>query len=349
MDARTTTICAECHSELSRSGFSGSQWKKGPGVSRCTVCIEEHVKAREESEIKKPSMARDGNGAVRYESGTRVRISGLQQRTTLNGMEGLVMEYMASTERYHVKIKGLQDGMSLKAANLTKVEEDAESAVFADGMPSSVPPIGTNAKPKPNNVRRPRNLPPLFPGRPPWLGNVDASLATLSARSGMPHGIVKMMAGSCLQQRELDERFRHLGHVYSELESHGLCGEKHPRTLREHEPLFRSAGYDLSPAVHRTDQRKYILVEAFEAMRRCPGDGLIRDGSYQPPVPPPPRTCDHCNRICKAECICGEAYCDKDCQAADWDSHQEICETICENSSLAVMLTKDSWKGQELL
>lgn len=332
--------CAECNREVSKSGFTGSQWKKGPGVSRCIVCVE-GVKVGDEN----ASGAGKENGTEQHRSGTRVRIFGLQQRSELNGKDGHVVEYMASRERYQVKIKGLQERVLLKATNLTKIEEDDEheSTFFGDGTE------GTDLKPKPKGVRRPRNLSPLFPGPPPWLGNVDASLASLSARSGMPLAMMNMMAGGCMQQRELDERFRHLGYVYSELESQGFGGPKHPRTLVEHEPHFRTAGYDLSPAVRRGDERKYILVDAFEAMRNASqGDGLIRDGSYQPPQPPPPRMCDYCSRICKAECLCGEAYCDKDCQAADWGSHQEICETICENSELAVMLTKLSWKGREL-
>ena len=205
---------------------------------------------------------------------------------------------------------------------------------------------GHSVKPKPTRVRRPRGLPPLFPGPPQWLANP----APFVRQMGLPANMVDFMIGPYINQRELDERFRHLGHVYEQLEASGEGGQKTPRTLREHQPHFRRAGYDLSTTASKERIVKpYILVEAFEAMRGLGGgDGLIHDGSYRAPVPPLPRRCDYCDRTATAECQCGEAYCDKDCQAADWPNHRDICQTIEENNELGISITKASWKGREI-
>ena len=61
---------------------------------------------------------------------------------------------------------------------------------------------------------------------------------------------------------------------------------------------------------------------------------------YNRPQVPIPRKCDECKKPCTSECMCGESFCSRACLRKSWESHKEICETVFENASFDVILTK---------
>lgn len=200
-----------------------------------------------------------------------------------------------------------------------------------------------DALPKPHNVRRPKGLPDLYPGPPPWLVDSETVLGDMAAKVGTPPVMMKMALGAYLHQRQSDERWRHLTHLYRGQEKTCL-------SVEEHGTKFTQAGYDFSKVLRvRPRPPPCAWYEAHDLLHATTSGLRMLKSGYVPPSPPLPRFCDYCKRQCTAECRCGEAYCDKDCQAMDWQNHREICETVADNAELAMSLTKQSWGAKGVL
>jgi hypothetical protein len=59
--------------------------------------------------------------------------------------------------------------------------------------------------------------------------------------------------------------------------------------------------------------------------------------------------CETCKKLhCTPRCICGEAYCSRACQAADWPAHKEVCDTVQNTFEHGTALTALWWKSQGL-
>lgn len=225
-----------------------------------------------------------------------------------------------------------EEYQALARRNLIVVRRDLTAA---DAAAAPRPPTPPDAKPKPRGVRRPKNLPDLYPGPPPWLADGgEGMMRDMCAKSGMPMMMIKVGMGAYLQQRKSDDRWRHLNYLYR-------GKDEAPLSAAEHKKMFTEAGWDLriSGGSART------FAEVMELTQRT---GLEMLSVYKAPSTPLPRFCDYCGRQCTAECRCGESYCDKDCQAKDWASHREICETCADNAELAMSITKQSWGGKAL-
>ena len=224
-----------------------------------------------------------------------------------------------------------EEYQALARKNLQVVRRDL--SIAQSKSPAPRPPSPPAALPKPKSVRRPKGLAELYPGPPPWLDSPETVLGDLAAK-GLPPMMMKMMLGAYMQQRQSDERWRHLTHLYRGQEKTRL-------SLEEHAGKFTEAGYDFSEVLRKRPRpRACAWHEAHDLLH---ASGLRMLEGYVPPSPPLPRFCDYCGRQCTAECRCGESYCDKDCQAMDWPNHREICETVADNAEMAMTLTKQSW------
>ena len=102
--------------------------------------------------------------------------------------------------------------------------------------------------------------------------------------------------------------------------------------------LCRPAGWDYTPpngsVVLTTDD---FSTQATEAMQ---GGEMQMAAGYVPPRERIPRRCDRCGKDCHSECMCGEVYCSRECQAQDWRNHRHICETVFENGTIAAVVTQ---------
>ena len=130
-----------------------------------------------------------------------------------------------------------------------------------------------------------------------------------------------------------------------------------------HAERFKQAGYDFSPAMkasrgaarragHDGETMPCTVLDAYGRMKAASGNAIFIEqagGRYTPPNPPIPRKCDHCDRVCTAECRCGETYCDKNCQAAEWANHKEICEICFDNQELGMKLNAMVWGRREIM
>ena len=59
---------------------------------------------------------------------------------------------------------------------------------------------------------------------------------------------------------------------------------------------------------------------------------------------PPPRNCDRCaSPAAAARCLCGEAYCSRACQEADWKKHKPTCEDVIGFNKLGVKINQAAW------
>ena len=188
--------------------------------------------------------------------------------------------------------------------------------------------------------QRPKDLPGLYPGPPPWLDPKNAAwLAKIIRKIGVPSNMMDFFLGSFRNQREMDARWRHLVYMYK---GEGRRNEeKDALPLTEHHKRWTEAGWDFSSALH--DNPRHPPCTWQGAMELIGSPQMLTASGYTPPSPPLPRVCDCCGRQCTAECRCGEAYCNKDCQAKEWPNHRAICNTVAENSSMAMILTEQSW------
>ena len=187
--------------------------------------------------------------------------------------------------------------------------------------------------------QRPKDLPSLYPGPPPWLDSKNASwIDRVASVGGVPSHMMEFFLGNFRNQREMDARWRHLVYMYK---GEGRNEEKDALPLTEHHRRWTEAGWDFSLVLR--DNSRHPPCTWHEALELVGNPQMLTASGYTPPSPPLPRFCDCCGRQCTAECRCGEAYCNKDCQAKEWSNHRVICNTVAENSAIAMTLTEQSW------
>jgi hypothetical protein len=162
---------------------------------------------------------------------------------------------------------------------------------------------------KEEGAQRPEGLPLLFPGPPSWLTDqaaFDQSAALTRLAQRMPSFGLSMVLDIARNQREMDERNRHLDHVYDGRVRDTMSFDEHAR-------LHASAGWTVSKDFY---ERAIGSVDT-----PCPKNGMYTNGlppmstQYHRPAVPIQRICDHCNAtaLTMSECECGESFCSKVC------------------------------------
>lgn len=159
-----------------------------------------------------------------------------------------------------------------------------------------------------------RGVPPLYPGPALWVRDLPAFYATLPPElRSFPPFLLEAYAN----QLELDERFALLLGAYELLPG----GTKAPRPHAQHAQIFAACGLTL----HVRDPG--YAMEAMDLLREQGGYSVDASMKLSRPAE---RFCDKCKRPAAARCRCGEAYCSRECQMADWNGHRKICEYIKE-------------------
>ena len=74
--------------------------------------------------------------------------------------------------------------------------------------------------------------------------------------------------------------------------------------------------------------RRPMAVREFSALFGQSLSQCTLAESYTPPSTPIQRKCDCCGEKCHSECMCGEAFCSRECMKKDWKNHRRVCETI---------------------
>ncbi len=196
------------------------------------------------------------------------------------------------------------------------------------------PPQWTSGAPWPHACIGPNGLPELYPGPALWVRDIRGFLASLppALRQTCAPGLPLLLEPYGTQV-ELDERYALLTAAYEALPG----GARAARPWAQHAATFAAAGLRLQA---RDPGRPLSAVDLF-TMR----NGYAVDARVQLRAPAP-RTCDNCKAPAAARCRCGEAYCSRECQAADWAAHRSICAVIEDTFELGLMMTSVWWSLQ---
>lgn len=184
---------------------------------------------------------------------------------------------------------------------------------------------------------------PLFPGRPGWVHGMEAFFSHPKAAT------LRSLAypdapQSWASQIRLDSRWHRVGDAYSQ-----RGGEKVERTAEEHVSIWKEAGLILENdsggpmAFSGTRDNKWLRAHCSYKM-----DPAF-DDAKAPPLPP--RECDYtkCGKVALAGCLCGEAYCSRECQVNEWQHHGSLCaQVIAANGPLGFVCTTLWWEQQGL-
>ena len=190
-----------------------------------------------------------------------------------------------------------------------------------------------------NSLMPSTGRPYLWPYHPKWTSDPAFKSKMAKIARLPPH----LLEPSC-QQVFLDNRHRHLLYLIETTFS----------TEQEHTPeqwatlLLEPSGWQWSQQV--TGKGTMTANEFCIAYQNSGQQAL--SSNYIHPIPPIPRTCDHCKKVCESVCDCGEAYCSQLCQKQAWKNHCKICAQVFENGTLRSTMNRlemqDTLSRQEM-
>ena len=156
----------------------------------------------------------------------------------------------------------------------------------------------------------------------------------------MARGGFDMFTSAGEQQRDMDLRMRHLQHLRSQF------AKDERKTVAEWSDLvLRPAGWQVPAEGARTEataerwRGSHVLTSA-EFVQQFTAFPLLVSQSYAPPKEPIPSACDMCDKPCISECMCGELFCSRACLKRNWRDHREACQQVCDNTNLAVLVSR---------
>lgn len=190
----------------------------------------------------------------------------------------------------------------------------------------------------PHAVVGPRGMPELYPGPPLWVRNISEFLAGLDMPPPAPLPLLTAVLSSYKTQVEMDERMAKLRELYQ-----AVGGDKNDAELplADHIRISAQAGYRLKlPKVAPGESVK--TKDLFESNAYIFDEGWEKPADYVEPT----YLCTQCKTVASARCACGEVYCSRACQEADWKHHKGVCDQVRENSSLGMTYTKIWWSLQ---
>lgn len=196
------------------------------------------------------------------------------------------------------------------------------------------------------NVPPPFGLPKLYPGPPPFaydLSSIEGEFGGLCRAARLPVHMLQMVMGNYVQQRKLDDRWKYVSMKYD-----GIAGGKTKlRTLNEHKKLFEESGLDFSHFYNlMSGEEQNKEMDFNEIGMAYMQSGIIPLDDYENEWGKEFKSkCDNdgCDKLCISECECGERYCSRQCQAADWANHRKVHQQVVENNELAMTLLKQYW------
>jgi hypothetical protein len=181
-------------------------------------------------------------------------------------------------------------------------------------------------------------MPELYPGPALWARDIPAFLAAVPPSLRAPLSIGNgMLLQPYVTQLEMDERYALLTAAYAAMPG----GAAAARTYREHAAAFAASGLALQVRDPGAGAPPLSGRDIFHARGGYAVDWRValREAA--------PRPCDKCQApLAAARCRCGEAYCSRECQAADWGDHKQICDVLEDNFSLALFCTSLWWATQ---
>ena len=178
------------------------------------------------------------------------------------------------------------------------------------------------------------NMPPLWPRAPRWPH--DSSLKSrlfekTFGKTGLPRATFDMVVSSYLQQRDQDCRYRHCQHLVDNVNTTEV------KTMAEWAAmLLTKSGWVADGFAGGGDK---VTARSFMGKWARSG-GMKLAPSFKLPNSEQFSKCDECGKACTSECQCGELFCSRRCMAKQWAAHRKICETVHDNSEVAILLTQ---------
>eukprot|EP00741_Cyanophora_paradoxa_P008296 tig00001286_g8025.t1 len=187
-------------------------------------------------------------------------------------------------------------------------------------------------------------LPELYPAPPPWLRFPPPGPQRFIAAIGLPDRFIAaggLAAELLIEQRLSDRSWEELAEAYRAIPG----GPTARLPFKTHVKLFSRAGFVLWDK----RARKQDCHTFEEIVRGGPNGAVIErksagaERTHLRQQGRAGRICGACGKRCKAECRCGQGYCDRECQRRDWPEHARTCQEIVEAQPLGVAMTKLSW------
>jgi len=169
-------------------------------------------------------------------------------------------------------------------------------------------------------------LPPLWPFAPQWPfdNQLKVRIAAKAGIAGTP--IIAHMG----LQEEMDRRSNHL---YQLLDLYKNSPDKH--TVSEWVNLtIAPAGYEPDDVVAALGASTRMTSIEFEqaVIALFP----LEHSSAYTPLDNSMRVCDACDKMSTSQCMCGAAYCSRECLRKNWANHRSTCKMICNNNFMGL-------------
>ena len=182
-------------------------------------------------------------------------------------------------------------------------------------------------------------LPPLWPFPPLWPTNAEIR-TNFGALMRVPLQTVDFLCGD---QRSADMHWNHSCFLLDALND----GSDATRSAAEWVALVAApAGYDTSYILRHLGATTQLSHAQFsKSMVDCLSM-LKRSSDPYTPCADLVRKCDTCKVSCTSECMCGEAYCSRECMRKDWACHRATCMLIYDNNTMGWALTQFEMHGR---
>ncbi|GMH54594.1 hypothetical protein TrRE_jg13200 [Triparma retinervis] len=182
-------------------------------------------------------------------------------------------------------------------------------------------------------------VPPLFPHPPRWPNDssLKHSIWNVFCGGKKPSSMLYGMVlgpdiANYTNQRSMDNSWR----LFLQA-CRGVGEDMQMNSKKMIEELLTPSGWEVDPSLVPDGDMsvKQFQMEIVSAMQT----GRLHLTPSNEPSRQAKGLCEVCKTPCLSECICGENFCSRACLKKGWKTHQNICDTVIENNSIACSFT----------